>query len=147
MAMLYFASHKHYARKTMNTHDPIPESEKIEALASATGFRALPKSFLESLGHEIECLKLSPGDVLFEEGDLDDALYIVAAGTLQMVATLSSGSQQPLATIGRGDCVGETVVLFHRPRQTTVYASTPAQVMKLSLSVLAVLFDLHPSVH
>src|SRR5438132_723941 len=106
MAMLYFASHKHYARKAMHTHHPIPQCEKIEALASATGFRALPRSFMESLGHEIECLKLSAGDVLFEEGDVDDALYIVAAGMLQMVATLSSGGQQPLATFGPGDCVG-----------------------------------------
>ena len=131
----------------MNVHAPILEFEKTEVLASVTGFRALPKSSLELLGRESECLRLSAGDVLFEEGDVDDALYIVASGTLQMVATLGSGCQQPLATFGPGDCVGETVALFHRPRQTTVHASTPAQVMKLSLSVLAMLFDRHPSVH
>ena len=81
----------------MHTDDPIPESENIDLLAPATGFRGLPKSSLELVGRESECLKLSAGYLLFEEGAVDDALYIVATGTLQMVATPTTGCPQPVA--------------------------------------------------
>ena len=86
----------------MHTYEAMLEFEKTEALASAIGFQSLPKSSLELIESESECLTLKTGDVLFVEGDVDDALYIVVSGTLQMVATLSTGCQQSLATFGPG---------------------------------------------
>ena len=74
-------------------------------------------------------------------------MYIVVSGSLEMVAMLGNGQRQLLARFGPSDWIGESVVLFHRPRKATVYASAPAEVMKLSLPRLATLFDKHPGVY
>src|SRR5688572_15358289 len=119
----------------------------VEVLASLPGFRGLPKSSLELVERGSQHLTLNAGDVLFQEGEIDDAMYIVVSGTLEMTATLQDGRRQLLGRFGPSDCIGETVVLFHRPRQASVYASAPSEVLKLSLPLLATLFDRHPGVH
>jgi len=118
-----------------------------DMLASVAGFRGLPQSALELVERDSECLTLSEGDLLFEEGEIDDAMYIVASGNLEMVAILPDGRRQLLARFGPSDCIGETVVLFQRPRQATVYASAPSEVLRLSRPLLATLFDGYPSVY
>jgi CRP-like cAMP-binding protein/predicted acylesterase/phospholipase RssA len=119
----------------------------VDVLASVLGFRGLPESALELVERDSEHLTLNAGDVLFKEGEIDDAIYLVASGTLEMAATLQDGRQQLLGRFGPSDCIGETVVLFNRPRQATVYAAVPSEVLKLSLPLLATLFDRHPSVY
>ena len=119
----------------------------VDVLASVPAFQGLHESALELVERDSKHLKLNAGDVLFQEEEIDDAMYIVASGTLEMVATLRDGGPQHLGRFGPGDCIGETVVLFHRPRQATVYASVPSEVLKLSLPLLATLFDRHPSLH
>ena len=119
----------------------------VELLASVPGFRGLPDSALEIVEGGSEHLMLSTGDVLFLQGEFDDAMYIVVSGSLEMVAMLGNGQRQLLARFGPSDWIGESVVLFHRPRKATVYASAPAEVMKLSLPRLATLFDKHPGVY
>jgi len=130
----------------MSIHDYTLESRKVEVLGSFNAFRGLPESQLETLARETECLSLNADDRLFEEGDVDDALYIVLSGTLQMFAIGSGGRKQALASFAPGDCIGETVVLFHRPRQATVYAVVQSHVLKFSLPLLSRLFEHYASV-
>src|SRR2546422_72708 len=125
----------------------VARKKMVEVFASVPGFRGLPESALEVVEGDSEHLMLSTGDILFLEGEFDDAMYIVVSGSLEMVATLGNGQRQLLARFGPSDWIGETVVLFHKPRQATVYASAPAEVMKLSLPRLATLFENHPGIY
>src|SRR5947199_10241531 len=109
----------------------------VELLASVPGFRGLPDSALEIVERGSEHLMLSTGDVLFLQGEFDDAMYIVVSGSLEMVAMLGNGERQLLARFGPSDWIGESVVRFHRPRSGTVYASAPPEVMNLSVQGLA----------
>jgi predicted acylesterase/phospholipase RssA/CRP-like cAMP-binding protein len=116
-------------------------------LATVPAFRGLPESTLDLIARNAELVKLNSGDFLFKEGDDDDSLYIVASGTLEMAGTLRDGRAQRFARFGRGDSIGDTVVLFHQPRPASVYASSPAELFKLSLSLLSTLFDRHGALH
>src|SRR5262245_50333031 len=114
--------------------EPIIESEEISVLTSMNAFRELTESSLELLTQESTRLGLHTGDVLFEEGDVDDAIYVVLSGTLDMVAKRGGERRQTVVSYGVGDCIGETLVLFHRPRPGTVYATGPSELLKLPLS-------------
>ena len=46
------------------------------------------------------------GDVLIAEGDRQDSLYVILAGTLHIVSA-AGGRQVLLATLGEGDSMGE----------------------------------------
>src|SRR5438309_10602178 len=65
--------------------------------------------------HEVRFL---PGEVIFEEGDPADGLYLVTAGTVRITAANERG-EILLATIGANDVVGEMGVLDGEPRSGT----------------------------
>jgi predicted acylesterase/phospholipase RssA/CRP-like cAMP-binding protein len=70
----------------------------------------------------LELLVLSPGEVLFREGDLGNHLYVVLQGRLCALVASESGAMQRLGEIGRGELVGETALLLGTPRSADVMA-------------------------
>jgi predicted acylesterase/phospholipase RssA/CRP-like cAMP-binding protein len=123
------------------------EAQKIEVFRSAKPFQSLPQALLELLAQKSEYLELQPGDTLFQVGDVDEAIYVVLSGGLDILAEPRNGRRQALATFIPGDCIGEGIALFHRPRKAAVHASRHSELAKLSLSLLAELFESHPRVY
>jgi CRP-like cAMP-binding protein len=78
---------------------------------------------------------LHPGDVVVEEGDEADALFILLRGQLEVLKRDQvTGSNHRLATLEPVACVGEVALLDQKPRSATVRAITEA-------NLLAVRFD------
>ncbi|RAL20474.1 hypothetical protein DL240_16855 [Lujinxingia litoralis] len=71
------------------------------------------------------------GDLLFEQGDDSDALYIVCSGQLEVSAVSPVGEKVVLATLEQGTVVGEMSLIEGGPRSATVGVVRAGQVLKL----------------
>ena len=63
----------------------------------------------------------SEGDVIFQQGEAGDRMYIVHEGTLAVIRE-RDGAGTVVARLGRGDVVGEMALVDEEPRSATVKA-------------------------
>jgi eukaryotic-like serine/threonine-protein kinase len=62
------------------------------------------------------------GELLLQEGDLGDELFVVESGTVQVYVTDAQGRRRGIATLGQGAVVGEAGVLTASARTASVVA-------------------------
>jgi hypothetical protein len=55
-------------------------------------------------------------EILFREGDVGDALYVVLQGRLQVLRQRPGEDPEVVAEIGRGEPVGEMALITREPR-------------------------------
>jgi CRP/FNR family cyclic AMP-dependent transcriptional regulator len=58
------------------------------------------------------------GDVLFHEGELGEEMYVIQAGSVE-ITKKTGGLEIPIATLGRGEFLGEMAILNNKPRTAT----------------------------
>ena len=87
---------------------------------------------LRDLQIGLEWQQLPHGQILFNQGDPGDAMYIVVNGRLRIVATHPDGSESELDEIGAGEIVGEFALITGEPRTATVYAIRETHLARLS---------------
>ena len=68
---------------------------------------------------------------LFEEGDIGRALFIVEAGSVDLVKRGVDGRRQLLATAGKGDFFGEMALIEELPRSASAVAAVDTTVYLL----------------
>ena len=86
-------------------------------------------------------------DVIIAEGEIGDALYIVASGNVQVEKTTLDQQQEILTSLGTGECFGELALVDRDPRSATIRASGSTDVFELTQDVLTPFFDAHPDIH
>ena len=64
-----------------------------------------------------------PGDIIFEQGDLGDNVYVIEEGECEVLHE-QKNEQKLLATLNRGECFGEMALLSDRTRNATIRART-----------------------
>jgi NADH:ubiquinone reductase (H+-translocating) len=69
-----------------------------------------------------------PGDIIFEQGDLGDSVYIIEEGECEVLCE-RKGQQELLATLNGGECFGEMALLSDRTRSATIRARTAMNVL------------------
>lgn len=87
---------------------------------------------------------LKPGSKLVRSGDLDNTLYAVLAGIVEVRREGDRGP--PLAVFGAGDTFGEIGFLTRTPRTADVVARTKGEVLVLSGDVLERLMREEPAI-
>ena len=73
---------------------------------------------------------LSPGDILFRDGDPPDEVYLIKEGSIE----ISKGSgikKKVLAILNEGDFLGEMAVIDGSPRSATAKALTETKLITL----------------
>jgi CRP/FNR family cyclic AMP-dependent transcriptional regulator len=76
------------------------------------------------------------GHLIFEEGKLCDALYIVQLGKVRVFTTLPSGHEIELGTVGPGEVFGITSLFDDRPRSASAITVGDSSVLKLERAKL-----------
>ena len=66
-----------------------------------------------------QTVRISAGDVLFEQGSWGELIYVVQDGEVDLVALRSDGSEEPLNVVGPGGYFGEMGPMFNLPRSAT----------------------------
>ncbi len=81
---------------------------------------------------EAEHVSIPAGQLLFEQGEPSDALYILVTGSLGVYALDGEGSEILIAMIRPGETVGEMGVVAGVPRMATVRAIRDSELMTFS---------------
>jgi len=68
------------------------------------------------------------GEVLFREGESGDEMFVVQSGLVRITKHFG-GEERPLATLGRGEFVGEMAILNEKPRTATATVVDAATVL------------------
>lgn len=76
------------------------------------------------------CMTLQPGEILIREGDAGEAVYLVIRGKL-VARALLGGHEVELASLCRGDVLGEVSFLHNVPRTATVTALESTVVLEM----------------
>lgn len=98
----------------------------LDLLRSVELFEHLDDATLASLSDSAEQVRLKRGDVLFDEGDKPDSLYVTLSGRIAMVNRSIDGRESVVALMERGDLFGEMPLFDEQNR------STDARVLELS---------------
>lgn len=97
-------------------------------------------NFLTSLSQE---RKLSPGEVLFHEGDVGDEMYVVLEGRVMIYKNIPGAGEEALAFLERGDYLGEMALIDREPRSADARADEGgAVVLTIPGEVLSGILDI-----
>jgi putative ABC transport system ATP-binding protein len=78
-------------------------------------------------------VQLAAGQVLFEQGDPGDLVYVVLEGDVDIVRERAGGGEELLATVGPGSYFGELAPLLRMRRSATARARTAATLRGMSI--------------
>ncbi|MGQ0608142.1 MAG: sensor histidine kinase [Chloroflexota bacterium] len=106
-----------------------------EALRATQLFADLPDDELRALIDMCEPRTLAAAECLIEEGTDGDAFFVIVDGELE-VTKRSGDGELPLARVGPGGIVGEMAVIEGRPRNASVTAVGPAEVLRVPSDAL-----------
>jgi Cyclic nucleotide-binding domain len=101
--------------------------DEVLGLLSKCGLlRHLPPDEIEALLPYVRRRRLHADEILFHAGDRADALYIVAHGSVEVLAdpeTSASIAPRSIATLCEGEAFGEMALLTGGPRTATIRAA------------------------
>ncbi|GAB4187710.1 MAG: FAD-dependent oxidoreductase [Simkaniaceae bacterium] len=81
-------------------------------------------------------LHFEEGEIIFNEGDVGDYLYIIVEGKVEVI---KEGKAKPLATLGKGEFFGEMALLNQKTRTATIRCIEPTDVLALRKADFGVL--------
>lgn len=94
-------------------------------------FSALDNEAADALRTSMVPQSLKKGQVLFQEGQSGDRLYVVTSGKIKLSHASGDGRESVLMVLGPGDMFGELSLFDPGPRTSTAIAVTDAQVLGL----------------
>jgi ATP-binding cassette subfamily B protein len=95
-------------------------------------FAQLDGDLLAALAQRLAVERYPAGDVIVNEGEPGDKLYVIHKGQAEVLAYDPAGNQRHLAVLREGDYFGEVALLYDVPRTATIRALTPVQLYSLS---------------
>jgi CRP/FNR family transcriptional regulator, cyclic AMP receptor protein len=94
-------------------------------------FEQLGSEDLEELSGSLQQRRYAKGEVIFHQGDVGTALFIVRRGEVAIRLSSAEGKEVILALLGRGDAFGELALLDGEPRSTDAVAREESSLLSL----------------
>jgi CRP/FNR family cyclic AMP-dependent transcriptional regulator len=107
-------------------------SEEAESLSRVPLFKRLEPHELEKLAEEVDQVNYKTGDVIFNERDRGDALYVVETGSVRIWVWDQDVQEVTLAELKPGEFFGELAVLDRGERSTSATAIVDTHLHRLS---------------
>jgi CRP/FNR family cyclic AMP-dependent transcriptional regulator len=125
--------------------DIIP-SDEADSLSRIPLFQRLTPEELEQLAQEVDQVKFDPDEIIFNEQDKGDALYVVEAGSVRIWVLDEDVEPVTLKELGPGEFFGELAVLDRGPRSTNATAIGETTLHRLSSDDFQAFLMKHPDV-
>ena len=109
----------------------MPLEQDVETLRNIPLFAGLPTPRLKLIAYTAEVVRFAPGEVIVQQGDPADAVYIVTEGEAEVWFRDAEGNEIHLATMGRHSLFGETAVICKGRRTATVKARDRVATFKI----------------
>lgn len=116
----------------------------IELLRRTELFAALSDDALERVVASASSRELRRGDILFEEGDEPDHLYVVEDGRMAIASRSIDGRESVFALMERGDLFGEMGLLDGLGRSAQARALEPSQITEIPYAPVRAIFEERP---
>ncbi len=107
-----------------------------EVLARSGIFQGVDPEAAEALAKDMEVIDVRKGDVVFNEGEPGDSLYIIMSGKIKLGRRAADGRQNLIALIGPSDMLGELSLFDPGPRTATATAVIDSRVARLRKQAL-----------
>jgi CRP/FNR family cyclic AMP-dependent transcriptional regulator len=108
----------------------------LDHLAEVPLFSALSRKELSLVARRAEDVKVDQGRILVSEGSTGSEFFVIIDGKASV-----SKKGRKVATLGPGDAFGELALLDKAPRNATVTAETPLEVVVLGQREFGGLID------
>lgn len=103
------------------------QDERARLLQASPLFRGCSKRQVKALAKVTRVVLVGPGEALISAGAVSTDAYVITAGSAEVKVRGSKAT-----TLGPGDVVGELGLLLDRPRNATVRATTPLELLALN---------------
>lgn len=103
-------------------------------------FAGLPDEVFTHLAATLPQRVLSPGTVVFREGDAARALFVLLEGELEITKQSRRGTEARVAILGPADTFGEMSLLDMQPRSATVRTLSPVRIVEFGADALDELY-------
>lgn len=116
--------------------EAIPFGERLAIISQCTLFSALNTNTHSEIARGAISQNHQVGELLFRRGESANSLLLVVDGLLRLSLLSSCGREISLFAAGRGDILGENVLLGPGRREADCLAITKAQVLRIRLNAL-----------
>lgn len=121
--------------------DMIPLIEKVMILKGSQLFRNFPGNDLAGIASLAEVVHLAPEEVVFQQGDVGDAFYMVVRGGIRIMRGTTE-----LALLGPREGFGEMAILDQETRSATATAAEATTLLRIDRHSFDRLIEQNPSV-
>jgi CRP/FNR family cyclic AMP-dependent transcriptional regulator len=119
------------------------ETDSAEVLRTVHLFQGLGDADLELLEGAISYLGLSDGEVIFNEGQPSEDIYVIERGGVRIQRETPFGVQH-LSTVRAGSVFGEMNFIDGRSRSADAVAEGPTKLLRVSHGALREVFEAEP---
>jgi len=117
---------------------------KLAVVSSSPLFDMLSNHELEEIAGISKPLHYEAGQVVFEEGELGDSLYVIVGGDVEVVQRIGARAQV-IAELSPPEFFGEMSLIDKEYRSATVRAKSEADLLKISSEDLTSFRQLNPA--
>lgn len=121
-------------------------SKKKQFLHSLELFADLKSGEIGELVHALHARTYRAGEVVFVQGDIGRALFILESGKVELTRAGADGKPVLLYTLKPGEFFGEMALLESLPRSATATAVEPTRLHLLYRTKLDSLLNAHPRI-
>jgi CRP/FNR family cyclic AMP-dependent transcriptional regulator len=120
-------------------------ADLVERLTRTSFFADAPTALLEKVAAASSTRSLVRGDVLFNEGDPPDALYLVTQGRIAIAMSNPIDRRESVvALMEPGDLFGELGMLDDGPRSAMARALEPSELIEVPFAPVRAMLDADP---
>jgi CRP-like cAMP-binding protein len=123
-----------------------PLERDVETLRKIPIFAGLPTARLKLIAYTAEVVEFAPGEVIVQQGDPADAVYIITEGQAEVFIKDVDGHEIRLTTMGQHSLFGDVAVLSKGRRTATIRARDRVVTFKISAEVFLDLVRQSPEI-
>ncbi len=97
-----------------------------------TVFEGLTEDEWQVIINNAQSVSFTAGEILLKEGEIDDAVYIIVSGQVEVISAHAFGRVKRIALIDEGSVYGEVAFFDTKPRSASIRAVGDGQVLRLS---------------
>jgi CRP-like cAMP-binding protein len=124
----------------------IEEAKILRGLNGSTLFKSIPDQDLISISAEAQIAAYQPDQVIVNEGEPSDSLFIIINGIVTVKKIIANHPDKVFAYLLPGSTFGEVGILENKPRSATVQAMTDVEVLIFDRNYFLDMLHQYPTV-
>ncbi|MFI4918704.1 MAG: patatin-like phospholipase family protein [Legionellales bacterium] len=124
--------------------NPVTTEQIALFLATTELFAEIPSHILNEMAQSFQITYLAGDEVLFQQGEVADSLYVVMYGFIHAIQEQSDGNRRVIAEMGAGSIIGEIACLIDVTRLASICAVRDSILLKMTRDVFYAFLEKHP---